>query len=129
MTGQADRSSREQTVMKRAASFVTGLVAAAMALMPVVAGAQYRDGYAGYGGYGGRPIEYDRGYPVRDYGGRGEDRRRYRCRRDGGGGAIIGAIAGGLLGNAVSGYGDRAAGTILGGVGGALAGRAIDRDC
>ena len=42
---------------------------------------------------------------------------------------MIGAIAGGLLGNSVAGYGDRTAGTIIGAGVGALAGRAIDRDC
>jgi uncharacterized protein YcfJ len=40
---------------------------------------------------------------------------------------VIGAIAGGLLGNTVAGRGDKGLGTILGAVGGGLAGRAIDR--
>ena len=98
-----------------------------------------RGGYDGYydrAGYGrpdrayGRP---DRGYgpPPRGYRGRGpryDDRPRYRCDR-GTGGTIIGAIAGGLLGNAVVGRGDRAIGTIAGAGAGALAGRAVDRDC
>ena len=61
-----------------------------------------------------------RGYP------RGYD--RHRC-RNGAGGTILGAIAGGLLGDAVSGRGDRTAGTIIGGGVGALAGSAIGRDC
>ncbi|HEY0269587.1 MAG TPA: hypothetical protein VGC10_01190 [Sphingomonas sp.] len=99
-------------------------VAAMMAAVPVVAEAQYQDD-----GYRGRPVGYDRGVDPRGDGGRDRDGRRYRCRDDGSGGAIIGAIAGGLLGNAAAGYGDRAAGTIMGGVGGALAGRAIDRGC
>lgn len=55
--------------------------------------------------------------------------RHHRCRGNGTGGAILGAIAGGLLGGSIAGYRDRAAGTVFGGVGGALAGRAIDRDC
>jgi uncharacterized protein YcfJ len=42
---------------------------------------------------------------------------------------VIGAIAGGLLGNSIAGYGDRTAGTIIGAGVGALAGRAIDRNC
>ena len=74
---------------------------------------------------------YDQGY--RDYRGdrrayRGND-RRYRDNRcdNGAGGTIIGAIAGGLLGNSVAGRGDRALGTVLGAGAGALAGRAIDR--
>lgn len=53
---------------------------------------------------------------------------RYRCDR-GNGGTIVGAIAGGLLGNEIAGRGDRTVGTIIGGAAGALAGRAIDRDC
>jgi hypothetical protein len=84
----------------------------------------YRDGYSGY----------DRGYRDRSY--RGYDRsyrgynRSYRARQkcnDGDGGTIVGAIAGGLLGNTVAGRGDRTIGTILGAGVGALAGRAIDR--
>lgn len=72
----------------------------------------------------------DRGYYGRGYYGRG--RGYYRCDR-GTGGTIVGAIAGGLLGNEVGrgryGYGDGTAGAIIGGGLGALAGRAIDRDC
>lgn len=70
----------------------------------------------------------DRAY-AREYRGR-DDYRSYRARqkcKDGDGGTIIGAIAGGLLGNTVAGRGDRTLGTIIGGLGGALAGRAIDR--
>jgi uncharacterized protein YcfJ len=74
---------------------------------------------------------YDRGYSDRRVY-RGSDRsyRNYRARQkcqDGDGGTIIGAIAGGLLGNSVAGRGDRTLGTVLGGAAGALAGRAIDR--
>ncbi|QJU56795.1 glycine zipper 2TM domain-containing protein [Sphingomonas sp. AP4-R1] len=78
---------------------------------------------------------YDRGYDDRGYGrgpGPGYDRRGYRGRGrcdKGTGGTIIGAIAGGLLGNSVAGRGDRGVGTIVGAGVGALAGRAIDRDC
>ncbi len=91
----------------------------------------YRDGY-NRDGYSG----YDRGYRGDDRGYRGYDRsyrgydRGYRARQkcnDGDGGTIIGAIAGGLLGNTVAGRGDRTVGTILGAGVGALAGRAIDR--
>ncbi|KQN10109.1 hypothetical protein ASE85_04085 [Sphingobium sp. Leaf26] len=87
----------------------------------------YRNnGYRGYRGDGYYRNSYRGGY-------RGD---RYRCRDNGTGGTIIGAIAGGLLGNEVgkgSGrYGRRGDGTtgaIIGAGVGALAGRAIDRNC
>ena len=111
------------------------LAAVSMTLASTAASAQYygHDGgrHAGWHDGGGR----DRGYDDRGYGGRGygrdyDDRGRDRHRCHGGtGGAIIGAIAGGLLGNAVAGYGDRTAGTVIGGGVGALAGNAIGRDC
>lgn len=52
------------------------------------------------------------------------------CRRsDGTTGTILGAIAGGLVGNSVAGrHGDRTTGTIIGGAIGAVAGRAIDKN-
>jgi hypothetical protein len=72
---------------------------------------------------------YDQGYYEREY--RGDDGyNRYRARqkcKDGDGGTIIGAIAGGLLGRTVAGRGDHTLGAVLGAAGGALAGRAIDR--
>jgi hypothetical protein len=74
----------------------------------------YRDDRRGY---------YDNGYNDRRY----YNTSRNRC-RSGDSGTIIGAIAGGLLGNVVAGRGDRTLGTVLGAGGGALAGRAIDRD-
>ncbi len=60
---------------------------------------------------------------------RGRDHRYRDDRRcnSGTGGTIIGAIAGGLLGNAVAGYGDRGVGTVVGAGAGALAGHAIAR--
>ena len=84
----------------------------------------YGDGYNrdGYSGYDRSYRGYDRNY--RGY------NRSYRARQkcnDGDGGTIVGAIAGGLLGNTVAGRGDRTIGTILGAGVGALAGRAIDR--
>ncbi len=110
------------------------LAAVSMSLASTAASAQYfghdRGRHAGWQDHDGR----DRGYDDRGYRGRGYDddrgrpRDRHRC-HGGTGGAIIGAIAGGLLGNAVAGYGDRTAGTIVGGGVGALAGNAIGRDC
>lgn len=105
----------------------------AVALPAAPAAAQsYRDGYYGQRYDGGRYDRHDRydraGY--RDY--RSDRRYAYRGNRydrckDGDGGTIIGAIAGGLLGNSVAGRADRTLGTVLGGAVGALAGRSIDR--
>ena len=82
----------------------------------------------------GNPIQDYRGgnrYQNRNvYQGRNRDYRNYRAAqkcKDGDGGTIVGAIAGGLIGHQVAGRGDRTLGAILGGLGGALAGRAIDR--
>jgi hypothetical protein len=121
---------------------ISALAAATMALAPATAIAQYRDGP--HGGRGGAWHDHGGGY-VRGgferYDGRGDPRGGYRDRRgyprgygrhrcrNGTGGTIIGAIAGGLLGNAAAGYGNRAEGTIIGGGVGALAGSAIGRDC
>ncbi|WP_277967868.1 glycine zipper 2TM domain-containing protein [Sphingomonas echinoides] len=81
----------------------------------------YRDDRRGY--YEDRHGYDDGGYNDRRY----YNTSRNRC-RSGDSGTIIGAIAGGLLGNVVAGRGDRTLGTVLGAGGGALAGRAIDRD-
>ncbi|USI73346.1 glycine zipper 2TM domain-containing protein [Sphingomonas morindae] len=103
-------------------------------VLPGAGGAQYR--HAPPPGHGRDDDRYDRDDPRdRDDRDQREDRRPPRrppgrpCRDAGTGGTIIGAIAGGLLGNGIAGHGDRAAGTLLGGGLGALAGRAIDRDC
>jgi outer membrane lipoprotein SlyB len=54
---------------------------------------------------------------------------RYYCKRDDGTtGTIVGAIAGGVLGNVIAPGGSKTLGTILGAGGGALAGRAIDKN-
>ncbi len=77
-----------------------------------------------YGGYSGnRSYAYGGGYAGgnRYYG------DRYRC-HSGRTGTIVGAIAGGLIGNGVAGRGDRTLGTVLGAGGGALVGRSIDRN-
>jgi hypothetical protein len=69
---------------------------------------------------------YDRGYHHRGAGW-GHDRYGYRCYDRGNGGLAIGAVAGGLAGNAIAGHGDKTLGTVLGAVGGGLVGRSIDR--
>lgn len=97
---------------------LSGMVLATMiagGVAPAGALAHDRGNHRGWHKHGG----YERGY-------RGADYRGYRCKRDNGtGGLVIGAIAGGLLGNAVA--RDKTAGTIIGGGAGALAGRAIDK--
>jgi Glycine zipper 2TM domain len=119
---------------------LSALAAATLTLAPTSATAQYYNGHHGRGAWHDHGGGYERG-GFDGYDGRGDprdggrDRRgyprgydRHRC-RNGAGGTILGAIAGGLLGNAVSGRGDRTAGTIIGGGAGALAGSAIGRDC
>jgi len=64
------------------------------------------------------------GYSNNHY--RGRHYAGYRCKRDSGtGGLLVGAIAGGLLGNEVA--RDKTAGAVIGAGVGGLAGRAIDR--
>jgi hypothetical protein len=123
--------------MKRNAlplGMMAGLAALSVAIAPTAAEARWHDGgYRAHGGHGqvggyyGRGAYARGGYDDGGYG-RGYYGRRPRC-RGGAGGTIIGAIAGGLLGNAVAGYGNRGAGTIIGGGFGALAGNAIARGC
>ncbi len=101
------------------------------AVSPVLARGHYSDThyndrndnyYESRGDY--RKSRYDR-YNRYDRGDRGY--RGERCDK-GTGGTIIGAIAGGLLGNEIVGRrGDKTAGLIIGAGVGALAGRAIDR--
>ena len=58
---------------------------------------------------------------------RGQDGRYYCRRSDGSTGLIVGAVAGGVLGNVIAPGGSNTLGTILGAVAGGAAGRAIDR--
>ena len=58
---------------------------------------------------------------------RGNDGRYYCRRSDGTTGLIVGALAGGLLGNALDGGRSSTLGTILGAGGGALLGKSIDK--
>ncbi len=102
-----------------AATAVTGFSAT-----PAMAGRGYDDGYYSRGD------RYDR-YDRREY--RRGDRyyrnngyRNARCDK-GTGGTVIGAVAGGLLGNEVARRGNKTEGSIIGAAVGALAGRAIDK--
>jgi len=65
-------------------------------------------------------------YEERVY--RGQDGRYYCRRSDGTTGLIVGAVAGGALGNVIAPGGSELVGTILGAIGGSVAGRAIDRN-
>jgi hypothetical protein len=58
---------------------------------------------------------------------RGQDGRYYCRRSDGTTGLIVGAVAGGALGNVIAPGGSDLVGTILGAIGGGVAGRAVDR--
>jgi hypothetical protein len=58
----------------------------------------------------------------------GDDGRYYCHRSDGTTGLIVGAVAGGLIGNQLARGRSAALGTVLGVAGGALLGQAIDRD-
>ncbi|SFP45702.1 glycine zipper 2TM domain-containing protein [Sphingomonas rubra] len=127
------------------------LIGAAMTAATLTAGC------AG-GGYGGDPRyarygSYDYNRPDPAYGGyyadryyvdgpryrerrlsrndriyRGENGRYYCRRNDGTTGLLVGAAAGGVLGNVIASGGSETLGTLLGAAGGALAGRAIDRN-
>ena len=131
-------------MLRKIFAAAAGTAALLSAVAPVAAEAQYYGG-ARYEqardwngrGYdrGGRGYYGDRGY-YRGGGGYYRDRGYYRggrCRDKGTGGTILGAIAGGLLGNEIGNgrydRGDGTTGAIVGAGIGALAGRAIDRDC
>lgn len=84
---------------------------------------QYGGNYYAQPAYG---TYYQReSYPIQQ--GYYQQNNGYRCHSDGTAGAVLGAIAGGLIGNSVAGRGDRTAGALIGGAGGLFAGRAIER--
>ena len=100
----------------------TAVIPAAPAMAQSRYDRSYRDGY-NRDGYRNNGYNNSRTYRGYDQNYRYSTPRECKSER----GTIIGAIAGGLLGSAVAGRGDKTLGVILGGVGGALAGRAIDR--
>lgn len=113
------------------------LLAAAVALcvpVPMAAQAQPGRDYRWHGDrndrwdpaphYRARPGYRERRLGRNDRIYRGRDGRYYCRRNDGTTGLVIGAIAGGLLGNALGGD---TLGTLLGAGGGALVGQQIDR--
>lgn len=95
--------------------------------LPLAACSTYGSGGGGYG-YGGPP-RGGSGYYLGDndviY--RDNDGRYYCKRPDGTTGAIVGGLAGGVLGNIIAPGGSKTLGTLLGAGAGALAGREIDR--
>jgi Glycine zipper 2TM domain len=58
---------------------------------------------------------------------RGQDGRYYCRRRDGTTGLVVGALAGGALGNAIAPGDSQTLGTIIGAIAGAVIGREVDR--
>lgn len=94
-----------------------------------VAWDRYEGGYAdapyGYGD-GGYGAPYGYGYGDGGYG-YGAPYRAEPKRDSGLGGAAIGGVAGGLLGNRIAGKGNRTVGTVMGAAVGAMAGAAIDK--
>lgn len=107
---------------------ISGMVLATLMAGGIAPAAALAHGnHRGWYKQGGYERGYREGYREADYrGDRRYYRGGYRCKRDNGtGGLVIGAIAGGLLGNQVA--RDKTAGTIIGGGVGALAGRAIDK--
>lgn len=101
-----------------AATAITGFTAT-----PAMARDRYDDGYR-YSNSDRREYRQDRREYRRD---RYNYRNNYQRCDKGTGGTIIGAVAGGLLGNEVAGRGNRTEGSIIGAAVGALAGRAIDK--
>jgi uncharacterized protein YcfJ len=111
---------------KIATTMLVGATLVVGAAAPAEARRHYYDN--GYGqSYDYRYGGYDRQYQGRDNYYRRSNYGSHRCYDKGNGGLAIGAIAGGLLGNAVAGRGDKTLGAVLGAAGGGLLGRSIDR--
>ena len=117
-------------MLKKLSLAGAALVMTATAVIPAApAMAQsraYRDAYnQGYNRDGYDQRYYDNGRTYRGYDQRYRDNYRTprECKTERG--TIIGAVAGGLLGNLIAGRGDRLLGTVIGGAGGALAGREV----
>ena len=107
------------------------LLSIAVALSTLSAPALARDHWGGDRGYGRGGYGYvhaDRGYYGGGrgyYGGRGYGYRD-SCRGSNVNGTILGAIAGGVIGNAASDPYDRGRGTVIGGLLGGVVGSRID---
>lgn len=135
--------------------FLAPLAAATAAVGGCTTTGLYDDGGYGYydRGYYSQYGSYDYNRPDPSYGGyyadryyrndsryterrltdsdriyRGENGQYYCRRSDGSTGLIVGAIAGGVLGNVIASGRSETLGTILGAVAGGAAGREIDRN-
>ncbi|MFZ5747030.1 MAG: glycine zipper 2TM domain-containing protein [Pseudomonadota bacterium] len=114
-------------------------VTAAVAATPLAACGEYgtRPGYAGDRYYSNdwapeRHYRSDKRYHDRrmtrdDTVWRGRDGRYYCKRDDGTAGLVVGAIAGGVLGNLIAPGGSKTLGTLLGAGAGGVIGNAIDK--
>jgi hypothetical protein len=89
---------------------------------------RYRTDYDAARYYRDDPRYSERRLSASDQVYRGSDGRYYCKRSDGTTGLIVGAAAGGILGNVIDGGGNRLAGTLIGGTLGALAGKSIDQN-
>ena len=87
---------------------------------------RYDDGYAGDDRVYASGRYDDRGYDDRAYDDRSYEQRGYP-RDNGVGGAVAGAMVGGVAGNLIAGRGNRLGGTLIGAGVGAAAGYAIDK--
>ena len=105
------------------------MMAVASLALATPAAAQWDQGNRGWQQAGWDEPRWDDGrrWDGRDDRDGGWDDGR-NCRRSRGStGTVVGAVAGGVLGNQVAGRGDRTLGTVLGAVAGGLLGRSIDR--
>ena len=134
---------RETANKVRAVTFA--VIGATVLLTGCVDSSDQRPGYAyrqydydrpdpAYGNYdAGRyyrddPRYRERGMSRNDRIYRGNDGRYYCRRNDGSTGLILGAIAGGILGNVIAPGDSKTLGTVLGASGGAVIGRSIGRN-
>ena len=117
--------------MLRKMTLAAAAAATALTAVPATADARPRGKAHGYykrsahaRAYADHDRYYDRGYQDRSY----AYRDGYRRCRSGTTGAIVGGVAGALLGREIAGRGDRTLGTILAGAVGAYGGAALTRD-
>ena len=86
-------------------------------------GGYYADRY-----YADGPRYRERRLAARERVYRGQDGRYYCRRSDGTTGLLVGAAAGGVLGNIIAPGGSELLGTLLGGAAGAAVGQSVDRN-